>query len=135
MSVESDLAYLNTLGATESVLTALFEDTKDDFVIVECPFRDVASTAIKSFTVPIVFGDNTIEITVRKNLSDKEWWITEKGTVNGAAFYSVGKFTLGSFIHEHKDFTYILVSPYAYNPEEEKLCLQCFTNCSLLLKY
>lgn len=135
MSVESDLAYLNTLGATENILTALFEDTKDDFAVVECPFRDVSSTAIKSFTVPIVFGDNTIEITVRKNLSDNEWWLTEKGTVNGSSFSSIGKFTLGSFIHEHKDFTYIIVSPYTYNPDEEKLCLQCFTNCSLLLKY
>lgn len=135
MSVESDLAYLNSLGSTEGVLNALFEDTKDDFVIVECPFRDITSTAIKSFTVPITFGSNTVDITVRKDLSDDEWWITEKGTVNGENFNSIGRYTLGSFIHEHKDFTYIIVSPYEYKPEEEKLCLQCIANSSLLIKY
>lgn len=135
MSVESDLTYLTTLGATESILTALFEDTKDDFEIVECPFRDVTSTATKSFTVPITFGSNTVDLTIRKDLSDNEWWITEKGTVNGENFNSIGKYTLGSFIHEHKDFTYILVSPYEYNPDEEKLCLQCIANSSILIKY
>ena len=135
MSVESDLAYLTTLGATENILTALFEESKDDFVIVECPFRDITSIAIKSFTVPITFGSNTVELTVRKDLSDDEWWITENGTVNGQNFTSIGRFTLGSFMHEHKDFTYILVSPYSYTPSEEKLCLQCIANSSLLIKY
>lgn len=134
MSVETDLSYLTMLGANEQVLTALYTDTKDDFEIVECPFKDLNSTDTKSFTVPIVFGSNTVEITIRKNLSDNEWWISEQGTVNGENFSSIGRFTLNSFIHKHKDFTYIIVSPYEYGTDD-KLNLQCFINSSLLLKY
>lgn len=136
MSVESDLKYLNSLGATENVLNALYDDNKDDFEIVELPFSEVVSTSIKSFSVPISFGTNNITLTLRKDLSDNEWWITEEGSVNAKPFYSTGRFTLNSFIHKHKEFTYIIVSPYKYEVDQnEKLTLQCMANCSLLLKY
>ena len=136
MSVESDLSYLKSLGTSESVLNALYEDNKDDFEVVELPFSEITSTAIKSFTVPVSFGANNVTLTLRKDLSDNEWWITEEGTVNAQPFYSIGRFTLNSFIHQHKEFTYIIVSPYSYEVDQnEKLTLQCMANCSLLLKY
>ena len=134
MSVESDLAYLNSLGATSSVLSSLLKDTKDDFVVIPFPFAELNSTT-RSFTVPISFGGNTVSLEVRKDLSDNEWWITENGSVNGDNYTHIGRFTLNSFIHEHADFTYIIVSPYPFEKEEDKTSFQCLANCSLLLKY
>lgn len=134
MSVESDLDYLYSLGVTESVLTALEKDTKDDFVIIPFPFAELNYTT-RSFIVPISFGGNTVSLEVRKDLSDNEWWITENGTVNGNNYSHIGRFTLNSFIHEHADFSYIIVSPYPFEKDEDKTSVQCLANCSLLLKY
>lgn len=135
MSVSSDLSYLQSLGASIDTLKFLAEDTKDDFEIIVTPFLELSSNANKSFTSTIVFGDNTVELTLRKDLSDNDWWITESGVVNGKSLKSIGRFTLDTLIHEHNTFTYIIVSPYPYDPNDNKLSIQCIAQSSLLIKY
>ena len=135
MSVESDLEYLYSLGATKNVLFALSEDIKDDFVIIPLPFSELTSVATKSFSVSVVFGGNTVTLELRKDLSDNDWWITENGSVNGSNYSHIGRFTLNSFIHEYADFTYIIVSPYELDTTEDKMAVRCLANSSLLLKY
>lgn len=135
MSVESDLEYLYSLGATKNVLSALSEDTKDDFVVIPLPFSELTSVATKSFSVSVVFGGNTVTLELRKDLSDNDWWITENGSVNGSNYSHIGRFTLNSFIHEHADFTYVIVSPYELDTTDEKMAVRCLANSSLLLKY
>lgn len=135
MSVESDLEYLYSLGATKNVLFALSEDIKDDFVIIPLPFSELTSVATKSFSVSVVFGGNTVTLELRKDLSDNDWWITENGSVNGSNYSHIGRFTLNSFIHEHTDFTYIIVSPYELDTTDDKMAVRCLANSSLLLKY
>lgn len=135
MSVESDVTYLKSLGTTKGVLEALIADTKDDLEVVTAPFSELLNSSDKAFTVPISFLGNTLQITVRKDLSDNDWWITEEGTVNGEEVKFISRFTLNSFLHKHANYSYIIVSPYEYNKDDDKLSISCIANASLLIKY
>lgn len=132
---EDEVTYLKSLGVTKSVLEALQLDTKDDLELVEKPFAELLNSSDKAFTVPISFLGNTLQLTLRKDLSDNDWWITEEGSVNGESVSFISRYTLDSFFHKHASYSYIIVSPYAYNTEDEKLALSCIANSSLLIKY
>lgn len=135
MSIETDLSYLQSLGATNGVLFSISEDTKDDFVVTELPFFELSQSLDTSFTVSVSFGGNSVNISIRKNLSDNEWWIVEEGSVSGESVNFVQRFTLNSFMHKYAPYTYVIVSPYEYNSDDEKLARQCIANSSLLVKY
>lgn len=130
MSANDDYKYLQSLGMPDYVLKDLAEEGNDDFVVIEKPFAQVLTSDDKSFTVPMEFAGNQIELTLRKDLTDNNWWIEENGTVNGESYTSISRFTLNSFIHFHKNFTYIFVSPYPIDNMDMSVAFS-----SLLVKY
>lgn len=126
---ELTLAYLNSLGATTEVVRELLEEHNDDTILVEKPFIQVLNNEDSSFSVDVSFMGNQCTFTLRKDLSDSQWWILENGTVNGTAYTATQRFTLNSFLHFHKDFTYMIVSPYSMDN-----MLMCIAHSSLLIK-
>ena len=132
MSEQSDYMYLTNLGATDSVLNSLAEELNDDFVVVDTPFAPIETDNAYSVTVPIEFGGNAISLTLRKDLSDDNWWLVEEGSVNGQKVAYTSRFTLDSFIHYHGVFTYIIVSPFKFT---ESTARSCIAHSSLLVKY
>ena len=137
MEQSTELQHLYSLGANEALLREIAkEEDHDETVLCELPFNALQNNANQSITVPISFGSNNINFTLRKSLSDGSWWITEEGTVKGETFNSVQRFNLNSFHHVRDSWEYTIISPYAYSEElSEQLKRQCIANSSLLIKY
>lgn len=137
MEQDAELTVLYSLGATEELLKQFArEDQHDNSVICETPFSSLQDTNAESIVVPITFGGNTVNFSLRKDLSDNAWWIIEEGTINGEAYSSVQRFVLNSFHHIRDSWEYIIISPYEYNEQlSDQLKRQCIANSSLLIKY
>ena len=137
MEQDPELTALYNLGATENILRELArEEDHDNAVVCELPFASLQDSAAQAVTVPVTFGGNSINFSLRKDLSDGAWWITEEGTVNGEAYSSVQRFNLNSFHHIRDSWEYIIISPYEYNEQlSDQLKRQCVANSSLLIKY
>lgn len=130
-SVETDFAYLQSLGVTSEDIQALLADVKHTtFVVAQSVFSGV--TADKpSVSVPIVLGSRTIKFTLRKNLSDNDWWLDEES--GDAVEHTL--FGLHKFAHYDADYTYIIVSPYAWSADSLEDQLLCLNSASLLIRY
>lgn len=137
MEQDPELTALYELGATESILKELaYEEDHDNAVVCELPFSSLQDNVVQSITVPVTFGGNTVNFTLRKNLSDGAWWIIEEGTVRGEAYKSIQRFNLNSFHHIRDSWEYIIISTYDYNEQlSDQLKRQCVANSSLLIKY
>ena len=137
MEQTPELIALYNLGATENILKELArEEDHDNAVVCELPFASLQNSTAQAVTVPVTFGGNSINFSLRKNISDGSWWIIEEGTVNGEAYNSVQRFNLNSFHHIRDSWEYIIISPYEYNEQfSDQLKRQCVANSSLLIKY
>lgn len=137
MEQDPELIALYELGATEDILRELaYEEDHDNAVVCELPFSSLQDNTTQSITVPVTFGGNTVNFTLRKDLSDGAWWLIEEGTVKGEAYSSVQRFNLNSFHHIRDSWEYIIISTYDYNEQlSDQLKRQCVANSSLLIKY
>lgn len=137
MEQNPELTALYKLGATDTILRELAREEDHEMAVVcELPFTSLLTTNVQALIVPITFGGNTINFTLRRDLSDGAWWITEEGTVKGKAYTSIQRFNLNSFHHIRDSWEYIIISPYEYNEQlSDQLKRQCVANSSLLIKY
>lgn len=137
MEQTPEIIALYNLGATENILKEFArEEDHDNAVVCELPFSSLQDNTAQAVTVPVTFGGNSINFSLRKSLSDCSWWITEEGTVNGEYYNSVQRFNLNSFHHIRDSWEYIIISPYEYNEQlSDQLKRQCVANSSLLIKY
>jgi hypothetical protein len=122
------------LGVTDKVLEVLTEDTTHDTqCVVEKPFAELTEAAL-AYVTTLTFGTNSVTLSLHKTFSDDEWWIDEKGSVNGKAYTNKVKVSLNTYLHFDSAFTYIIVSPYAYG-KTLKEQITCLANCSFMLRY
>ena len=137
MEQDPELTALYKLGANDTILRELSKEEDHEMAVVcELPFNSLLTTNVQALIVPITFGGNTVNFTLRKDLSDGAWWITEEGTVKGKAYTSIQRFNLNSFHHIRDSWEYIIISPYEYNEQlSDQLKRQCVANSSLLIKY
>lgn len=130
-SVENEIAYLQGLGATAKDLEVLSSDTShSEFAVAQEVFSGI-SQDLSSATVPVVLGSTTIQLTLRKDLSDKAWWIDE----DSGSDKEHTLFGLHKLVHYEKDYTYIIVSTYEWDNEDLSKQLLCISNASLLIRY
>lgn len=137
MEQDPELTALYKLGANDTILRELAKEEDHEMAVVcELPFNSLLTTNVQALIVPITFGGNTVNFTLRRDLSDGAWWITEEGTVKGKAYTSIQRFNLNSFHHIRDSWEYIIISPYEYNEQlSDQLKRQCVANSSLLIKY
>ena len=137
MEQDPELTALYKLGASDNILRELAKEEDHEMAVVcELPFNSLLTTNVQAVIVPITFGGNTVNFTLRRDLSDGAWWITEEGTVKGQAYTSIQRFNLNSFHHIRDSWEYIIISPYEYNEQlSDQLKRQCVANSSLLIKY
>ena len=129
-SLENEYTYLQSLGVTSEDLTTLLVDTKHTtFVVAQSVFSGVTKDE-PSTSVTVSLGSRTLKLTLRKNISDSDWWLDEEsGNTKEHTLFGLHKFA-----HYDADYTYIIVSPYAWsdNIEDQLLCLN---SASLLIRY
>lgn len=130
-SIENEVTYLQSLGVTAEDLDVLNTDIRHtEFAIAQSVFSGISEDK-PSATVPVVLGSTTVQLTIRRNLSDNDWWIDED---NGSDKEHT-LFGLHKFAHYEKSYTYIIVSPYEWDDEDIKKQLLCISNASLLIRY
>ncbi len=134
--LQEEIDYLKQLGTSKSVIDTFAEDTiHDNFCVIPTPFSEFTKS-VKAYSFVASFGGNTVVFTIRKTLSDNEWWIDEEATIDNETFTEHTLFRLNTLAHFDRKYTYALVSPYTYESNatlEEQL--QSIANCSILLRY
>ena len=134
--LQNEVDYLKQLGTPKSIIDTFAEDTAhDNFCVIPTPFSEFTSS-IKAYSFVASFGGNTVVFTIRKTLSDGEWWLDEEASIDNETFSEHTLFRLDTLAHFDRKYTYAIVSPYKYSSDatlEEQL--QCISNCSILLRY
>lgn len=128
--------YLISLGATETALASIAEDmSRDNLAVVYCPFSSITDVNGNA-TVALTIGEHMLNFSLRRRFVDKKWYIQEEGTVDGETYNRISTVTLLSFKHFADKFTYMLVSPYAYEDDmSDEYALALLQNMSLIVKY
>lgn len=129
-------SYLIGLGATETSLKTLAEDmSRDNLAVVFCPFNSITDPN-GNHIATITIGDWIINFSLRRRLIDGKWYLQEEGTIDGSEFIRTSTVDLLSFKHFADAYTYMLVSPYAYEENmTDEYALALLQNMSLIVKY
>lgn len=129
---EITLEYLTALGVSVETLTDFIDDAKhSEIAIVETPFSALQDSNDLAVTVPVTFGQYSVNFSLRKSLTDSSWWLTDTSDIDNEQ-----RIVMNTFKHHRGAWTYMLVSPYVYDETQtDVLNKQSLASCSILLKY